>query len=87
MNMQRFRQVLQYIEARPDEWIQRSTNRCFIGTTVFLCGAVGDWNDWDLARIWLGIGVSPQDWRLFDWISASNRTLDDFRTVARRPFA
>ncbi len=91
MNMKRFRQVLAYIEAHPDEWDQHQPNSIRENG----CGCFGA----HVRRIWGGDDDSAMDplnaIRIHlstsraeaAWIWSTARTLDDFRTFARRPFA
>lgn len=81
MNMTRFRQVLAHIEEHPEEWDQRSTWRCFfaIGNRILNVQRT------DLAIEGVEMfGVRDQE---LTWLYSFDRTLDDFRTIARRPFA
>jgi hypothetical protein len=87
MNIQRFRQVLAYIEAHPEEWNQfRDTDepapRCFGCIAASLFG-VGDGCFADEKMV-LALECSPE---MALWLYNPARTLDDFRTVARRPCA
>jgi hypothetical protein len=90
MNMQRFRQVLAYIEAHPEEWNQREwcgSECCFAGHAACFAGVNAKRTTWagavaDVAQEWLGMSAAQ-----FRWLYAEGRTLDDFRTVARRVYA
>lgn len=90
MNIQRFRQVLAYIEAHPEEWDQREwcgTQCCIAGHAMQQSGLAFDDRTWGgvvliHARDWLE--ASPEE---ANWLFAADRHIDDFRTVARRPWA
>jgi hypothetical protein len=79
MNIQRFRQVLAYIEAHPQEWDQSlhvtkgpccfAARACRIGRAAY-------------GTTWLNLTGAEAT-----WVLCESRTLDDFRTVARRPYA
>lgn len=81
MNMQRFRQVLAYIEAHPEKWDQGGFSQCLIAHASRMAGATQIMSR--QGHEWLGLTWGTNDW----WFYKHDRTLDDFRTIARRPFA
>ncbi len=94
MNMQRFRQVLAYIEAHPQEWYQFNPRpdcpHCFGAITREMFGTLEE-NEF-LEAVYLKSRIAIQKYLECDentasWLYNPFRTLDDFRTVARRTFA
>lgn len=100
MNMQRFRQVLAAIEANPRHWDQTiwhcDTTHCFAGHAQLLmrglpadagfgaryAAGAGSFNvEYDACKF---LEISGDK---AEWLFSGARTLDDFRTVARRPYA
>ena len=83
MNLQRFRQVLAYIEAHPEEWNQENCNACFLFHAAKMNGELG-------MRAHAGFGHDFLDLKqhdeMWDWIISPDRKLDDFRNIARRPY-
>lgn len=81
MNMKRFRQVLAHIEAHPEEWDQVMCTMCFLAHAAKKeRGKQITFGSW--GADWLGL-----NWQQAHWIFSPHRTLDDFRTIARRPYA
>lgn len=83
MNIHRFRLVLAHIEKHPEEWRQSTVDQCFIGIAAKLSGHPGSWF---AAGVFLGFEWAREH-KILGWISNGERTLDDFRTVARRTYA
>lgn len=85
MNIKRFREVLAFIEAYPHEWNQSGCYSCFIAHAANM--ASGYTNHHYSDRV--GADFLEVDYYgpLWAWIVRANRTLDDFRTVARRVYA
>lgn len=82
MNIERFRQVLAYIEEHPQEWDQASPYKCFMAHANFIAGDVNPLAP--TGSTYLGFEDFDKQWY---WIFNAARTLDDFRTVARRVYA
>lgn len=81
MNIQRFRQVLAYIEKHTNKWNQKRCTDCLI---AHACRMHGN-EQWAFHfKNFNPLDLSDDEWL---WVIDGNRTLDDFRTIARRPFA
>lgn len=81
MNIQRFRQVLAFIEKHPERWDQRACATCFLAHAARMHGReqhAGFGNEF------VGVVFQSEEW---SWLIDIGRTLDDFSTVARRPFS
>jgi hypothetical protein len=93
MNIQRFRQVLAYIEAHPEEWDQsRDTHEAWARPLPHCFGCIAaklfgvDSKEFSFAddRMVVALECSQE---IASWLYNPERTLDDFRTVARRVYA
>jgi hypothetical protein len=84
VNIQRFREVLQYIEAHPREWRQVSCMACFLFHAAKLNGEIGIQLHAEWGHDFLQIPLYGPMW---SWLFDGCRTLDDFRTMARRTFS
>lgn len=84
--MTNFRKVLAYIEAHPQEWKQGDCFACFMAHAARMEGRdqfSGSYSGCDFLGLNEDIGCRP----IAEWIFDADRTLDDFRTVARRVYA